>query len=51
MRTTVLAITALMAVTTSLQATNGDNFIGLGAKTRGMGGTGLAMTKENVVGV
>jgi long-chain fatty acid transport protein len=33
---------SLIAATT-LQATNGDNLIGVGAKARGMGGTGIAV--------
>jgi long-chain fatty acid transport protein len=34
---------SLLAATT-LQATNGDNLIGVGAKARGMGGTGIAVS-------
>jgi long-chain fatty acid transport protein len=34
---------SLIAATT-LQATNGDNLIGVGAKARGMGGTGIAVS-------
>ncbi len=33
-----------LATVTSLQATNGDNLIGIGAKTRSMGGTGIAIS-------
>ena len=33
-----------VAATTMLQATNGDNLIGIGAKARGMGGTGIAIS-------
>jgi long-chain fatty acid transport protein len=42
-RTIKLAVAAAMALgTTSAFATNGDNLIGLGAKSRAMGGTGVA---------
>lgn len=44
MRTTVKYVAALTAIATSLQATNGDNFIGIGAKTRGMAGTSIAIS-------
>lgn len=42
-KTIKLALVAAMAMgATSAFATNGDNLIGLGAKSRGMGGTGIA---------
>jgi len=42
-RTIKLAVAAAMALgATSAFATNGDNLIGLGAKSRSMGGTGIA---------
>lgn len=42
-KTIKLALVAAMAMgTTSAFATNGDNLIGLGAKSRAMGGTGIA---------
>jgi len=42
-RTIKLALAAAVALTaTSAFATNGDNLIGLGAKSRSMGGTGIA---------
>ena len=42
---TVAKLIALSLVTsTMLQATNGDNLIGIGAKARGMGGVGIAMS-------
>ncbi|MFC2074460.1 OmpP1/FadL family transporter [Campylobacterota bacterium] len=42
-RTIKLALAATMALSaTSAFATNGDNLIGLGAKSRAMGGTGIA---------
>ena len=37
-------ITLSLVVATSLHATNGDNLIGIGAKARGMGGTGIAVS-------
>ena len=37
-------ITLSLAAATFLQATNGDNLIGVGAKARGMGGTGIAVS-------
>ena len=43
-RTIKLAVAAAMALgTTSAFATNGDTLIGLGAKTRGMGGVGIGL--------
>ncbi len=33
-----------LVATTMLHATNGDNLIGIGAKARGMGGTGIAIS-------
>ena len=42
-RTIKLAVAAAMALgATSAFATNGDNLIGLSAKSRGMGGVGIA---------
>jgi len=44
-RTIKLAVVAALALgTTSAFATNGDNLIGLGAKTRGMAGVGIGMS-------
>jgi long-chain fatty acid transport protein len=44
-RTIKLAVAAAMALSaTSAFATNGDHLIGIGAKTRGMGGAGIAMS-------
>jgi len=44
-RTIKLAVAAAMALgATSAFATNGDTLIGLGAKTRGMAGTGIGMS-------
>ena len=40
---TKLVTLSLIAATT-LHATNGDNLIGIGAKARGMGGTGIAVS-------
>jgi long-chain fatty acid transport protein len=40
---TKLVTLSLIAATT-LHATNGDNLIGIGAKARGMGGTGIAIS-------
>ena len=40
---TKLVTLSLIAATT-LHATNGDNLIGIGAKSRGMGGTGIAVS-------
>jgi len=37
-------IAAFTALSTALYATNGDHLIGLGAKARGMGGVGIAMS-------
>ena len=37
-------ITLSLVVATSLHATNGDNLIGIGAKARGMGGVGIALS-------
>jgi len=37
-------ITLSLVVATSLHATNGDNLIGIGAKARGMGGVGMAVS-------
>jgi len=36
-------ITLSLIAATTLHATNGDNLIGIGAKARGMGGTGIAV--------
>lgn len=44
MNTTVKYVTAVTAIATSLYATNGDNLIGMGAKTRAMAGTSLAIS-------
>lgn len=38
------SLIAVSAMTYALHATNGDNLIGLGAKARGMGGVGIAMS-------
>ena len=38
----IIALSAISA--TVLQATNGDHLIGIGAKARGMGGTGIALS-------
>ena len=44
-RTTLTKLITLSLITaTTLQATNGDNLIGIGAKARGMGGTGIAVS-------
>lgn len=44
-KTIKLAVVAALALgATSAFATNGDNLIGLGAKTRGMAGTGIGMS-------
>jgi long-chain fatty acid transport protein len=44
-RTIKLAVAAAVALTsTAAFATNGDHLIGLGAKTRGMGGVGIGMS-------
>lgn len=44
-RSIKIAVAAAVALSaTSAFATNGDNLIGLGAKARGMGGAGIAMT-------
>lgn len=44
-RSIKLALAAAVALTaTSSFATNGDNLIGIGAKTRGMGGVGIGMS-------
>ncbi len=44
-RSIKLAVTAALALgATSAFATNGDHLIGLGAKTRGMGGVGIGMS-------
>ena len=44
-RTIKLAVAAAVALTsTAAFATNGDSLIGLGAKARGMGGAGIAMS-------
>ena len=40
--TNLIALSLITA--TTLQATNGDNLIGIGAKARGMGGTGIAVS-------
>jgi long-chain fatty acid transport protein len=40
--TKIIALSAVAA--TFLQATNGDHLIGIGAKARGMGGTGIALS-------
>jgi len=37
-------ITLLLVVATTIHATNGDHLIGIGAKARGMGGTGIALS-------
>lgn len=43
--TTITKIATLsIAAATMLHATNGDNLIGVGAKTRGMGGVGIAVS-------
>jgi len=38
-------ITLSLLAATALQATNGDNLISVGAKARGMGGTGIAVSR------
>jgi long-chain fatty acid transport protein len=44
-RTIKLAVAAAVALTsTAAFATNGDNLIGMGAKSRGMGGVGIGMS-------
>ncbi|HSR74501.1 MAG TPA: outer membrane protein transport protein [Sulfurovum sp.] len=43
-RTLGKLITLSLITSTMLHATNGDNLIGMGAKSRGMGGTGIAMS-------
>ncbi|MGA9046208.1 OmpP1/FadL family transporter [Sulfuricurvum sp.] len=40
----VTSIAVITALSTALYATNGDELIGLGAKTRGMGGAGIALS-------
>jgi len=37
-------VTLSLIVATTLHATNGDSLIGIGAKARGMGGTGIALS-------
>lgn len=44
MNPTVKIITAFTALTISLYATNGDHLIGIGAKSLGMGGVGIAIS-------
>lgn len=44
MTTQLKYIAAFTALSTALYATNGDHLIGLGAKARGMGGVGIAMS-------
>lgn len=44
MKTTLKYVAALTAAATALHATNGDNLIGMGAKTRAMAGTSLAIS-------
>jgi len=46
MKTSTISKLILLSVVTAttLQATNGDHLIGIGAKARGMGGTGIALS-------
>ena len=44
MKTLNKAIMLSLITATTLQATNGDHLIGIGAKARGMGGTGIALS-------
>ncbi|HEX5623657.1 MAG TPA: outer membrane protein transport protein [Sulfuricurvum sp.] len=44
MKSTVKTIAAVTAISTSLYATNGDHLIGIGAKSLGMGGVGIAIS-------
>ncbi|MCL4432303.1 MAG: outer membrane protein transport protein [Epsilonproteobacteria bacterium] len=44
MKSNIKLITALAVVSTSLYATNGDHLIGIGAKSLGMAGTGIAIS-------
>jgi long-chain fatty acid transport protein len=43
-KTIAKLITLSLITSTMVHATNGDNLIGIGAKARGMGGTGVAVT-------
>lgn len=44
MKSNIKLITALAVVSSSLYATNGDHLIGIGAKSLGMAGTGIAIS-------
>jgi long-chain fatty acid transport protein len=44
MKSNVKIITAFAVLSTSLYATNGDHLIGIGAKSLGMGGVGIAIS-------
>ena len=44
MKSNVKLITAFAVLSTSLHATNGDHLIGIGAKSLGMAGTGIAIS-------
>lgn len=44
MNTITKSFVAISAIACTLHATNGDNLIGLGAKTRAMGGVGIAVS-------
>lgn len=44
MKSNVKIITAIAVLSTSLYATNGDHLVGIGAKSTGMGGVGIAIS-------
>ncbi len=44
MKSTLTTLTTLTLLSTSLYATNGDHLIGIGAKSLGMGGVGIAIS-------
>lgn len=44
MKSNIKLITAIAVMSTSLYATNGDHLIGIGAKSLGMAGTGIAIS-------
>lgn len=50
-RTIAKVITLSLITSTMLQATNGDNLIGIGTKARGMGGTSIAVSHGAESGV
>ena len=44
MNKTIISVIAATALSTAVYATNGDELIGIGAKSRGMAGAGIALT-------